>query len=106
MAVTAGRQLEVGLLLPTCEGMVEGEAPRWADLLAIARRAEAVGFDSLWVADHLLVPFDPIRPGGGPMGAWECWSLLAALAAATTRVGLGSLVACTAFRNPALLAKM
>jgi alkanesulfonate monooxygenase SsuD/methylene tetrahydromethanopterin reductase-like flavin-dependent oxidoreductase (luciferase family) len=40
------------------------------------------------------------------MGTWECWSLLAALAAATTRVGLGSLVTCTAFRNPALLAKM
>ena len=40
------------------------------------------------------------------MGTWECWSLLAALAAATTRIGLGSLVSCTAFRNPALLAKM
>jgi alkanesulfonate monooxygenase SsuD/methylene tetrahydromethanopterin reductase-like flavin-dependent oxidoreductase (luciferase family) len=40
------------------------------------------------------------------MGTWECWSLLASLAAATTRIGLGSLVSCTAFRNPALLAKM
>ncbi|MDF3018411.1 MAG: putative F420-dependent oxidoreductase, partial [Thermomicrobiales bacterium] len=40
------------------------------------------------------------------MGTWECWSLLAVLAAATTRIGLGSLVSCTAFRNPALLAKM
>jgi alkanesulfonate monooxygenase SsuD/methylene tetrahydromethanopterin reductase-like flavin-dependent oxidoreductase (luciferase family) len=39
-------------------------------------------------------------------GIWECWSLLAALAAVTHRVELGSLVACTAFRNPALLAKM
>jgi len=40
------------------------------------------------------------------MGTWECWSLLAALAAATTRVDLGSLVTCTTFRNPTLLAKM
>ena len=106
MAVPAGRPLTVGLLLPTNEGMVAGAMPRWPDLLAIARHAEAVGFDALWVADHLGVLDDPLRPGDGPMGTWECWSLLASLAAATTRIGLGSLVSCTAFRNPALLAKM
>ena len=106
MAVTAARPLAVGMLLPTYEGMVEGETARWADLLAIARRAEAVGFDALWVVDHLVVPVDQFVPGAQPMGAWECWSLLAALAAATTHIGLGSLVTCAAFRNPALLAKM
>ena len=106
MAVPAGRPLSVGLLLATYEGMVAGAMPRWPELLAIARHAEAVGFDALWVVDHLVVPDDPLRPGDGPMGTWECWSLLAALAAATTRIGLGSLVSCTAFRNPALLAKM
>ena len=106
MAVPAGRPLTVGLLLPTNEGMVDGAMPRWPELLAIARHAEAVGFDALWVADHLGVLDDPLRPGDGPMGTWECWSVLASLAAATTRIGLGSLVSCTAFRNPALLAKM
>jgi probable F420-dependent oxidoreductase len=106
MAVPAGRPLTVGLLLPTNEGMVDGAMPRWPELLAIARHAEAVGFDALWVADHLGVLDDPLRPGDGPMGTWECWSVLAALAAATTRIRLGSLVSCTAFRNPALLAKM
>jgi probable F420-dependent oxidoreductase len=106
MAVPAGRPLSVGLLLPTYEGLVAGAMPRWPELLAIAQLAEAVGFDALWVVDHLVVPDDPLRPGDGPMGTWECWSLLAALAAATTRLGLGSLVSCTAFRNPALLAKM
>jgi alkanesulfonate monooxygenase SsuD/methylene tetrahydromethanopterin reductase-like flavin-dependent oxidoreductase (luciferase family) len=84
--------------------MLGGATARWADLLAFARRAEDLGFDSLWVADHLLM-----RHRGweaAPVGAWECWSLLAALAAATTRVELGPLVSCANYRNPALLAKL
>ena len=68
----------------------------------MARRAEEIGFDSLWIADHLLFRFEGIEPRGG----WECLSLLAALAAATERVELGTLVVCTGFRNPALLAKI
>lgn len=98
--------LKVGLLLPTYEGMIDGETPSWSDMLAIAGRAEEVGFDSLWVVDHLTIPVDQTVAGADPMGAWECWSLLAALSAATTRIELGSLVTCAAFRNPALLAKM
>lgn len=98
--------LKVDLLLPTYEGMLEGRTPSWTDVLTIARRAEALGFDALWVVDHLTIPVDQFTPEAEPMGAWECWSLLAALAAATTRIGLGSLVTCTAFRNPALLAKI
>lgn len=98
--------IKVGLLLPTYEGMLQGETPSWSDMLAIARRAEAVGFDSLWVVDHLTIPVGQSVPGADPMGAWECWSLLAALAAVTNRIELGSLVTSVAFRNPALLAKM
>jgi alkanesulfonate monooxygenase SsuD/methylene tetrahydromethanopterin reductase-like flavin-dependent oxidoreductase (luciferase family) len=84
--------------------MMGGATPHWPDLLAIAQRAEAVGFDSLWVADHLLMRF----PGreSEPIGAMECWSLLSAVAAATSKVELGPLVSCMNFRNPALLAKM
>jgi alkanesulfonate monooxygenase SsuD/methylene tetrahydromethanopterin reductase-like flavin-dependent oxidoreductase (luciferase family) len=95
------RPLKVGINLPTTEGALSGKTASWADLFAFAERAEALGFDSLWVPDHLL-----LRWQEQTRGIWECWSLLAALAAVTHRVELGSLVACTAFRSPALLAKM
>ena len=73
----------------------------WAELVEMARGAEAVGFDSLWVGDHLLYR----NRGEQARGPWEAWSTLAALAAVTSRVELGPLVACTAFHNPAMLAK-
>jgi probable F420-dependent oxidoreductase len=95
------RPLKVGLFLPTYEREMESATPRWADIVSMAQRAEAIGFDSLWVADHLLV-----RDEQGTSGPWEAFSMLAALAASTTRVELGPLVACASFRNPALLAKM
>lgn len=91
------RPLRVGIQLPEVEREV-----RWPEYLAIARAAEEVGFDSLWVGDHLLY-----RGGGLPdRGPWHAWSLLAALAAATSRVELGPLVACAGFHPPGLLAKM
>lgn len=67
----------------------------------MARAAEQVGFDSLWVGDHLLFR----DPGVPPRGPWEAWSVLAAVAAITERVQLGPLVASTSFHNPAMLAK-
>jgi alkanesulfonate monooxygenase SsuD/methylene tetrahydromethanopterin reductase-like flavin-dependent oxidoreductase (luciferase family) len=89
--------------MPTFEGyLAGGGTPRWAELLGFARRAEELGYDSLWLPDHLVV--DP-EDGDGPRGFWDAWSLLAALAATTTRIKLGPLVACTGFRNPALSAK-
>ena len=61
-----------------------------------------MGFDSIWVGDHLLYRDDG-RPERGP---WEAWTLLAGLAAVTRRVTLGPLVACVGFHRPAMLAKM
>src|SRR5215469_4876315 len=69
---------------------------------AVAQQAEADGFDSIWLADHLLYR----DPGAPTRGIWECWTMLAALAEATQRVELGTLVLCNAFRHPAILAKM
>ncbi len=91
-----GRPLKVGVQLPEVERVV-----RWPELKAMAQRAEAVGFDSIWVGDHLLYR----NPREEPKGPWEAWSTLAALAAVTTRVELGPLVACTLFHSPAMLAK-
>jgi alkanesulfonate monooxygenase SsuD/methylene tetrahydromethanopterin reductase-like flavin-dependent oxidoreductase (luciferase family) len=91
------RSFRVGIQLPEVERDV-----RWPEYLAMARSAEAAGFDSIWLGDHLLYRGDD-RPERAP---WEAWTLLAALAAATERVTLGPLVACTAFHPPGLIAKM
>jgi alkanesulfonate monooxygenase SsuD/methylene tetrahydromethanopterin reductase-like flavin-dependent oxidoreductase (luciferase family) len=100
------RPVKVGLVLPIVERQRGGRTAGWGDLRAMALLAEDVGFDSVWLPDHLLFRF---RPRLGPrirLGAWECWSVLAALAATTRRVELGTIVCCTGFRNPALLARM
>ncbi len=101
-AVNPRRPLKVGLILPDTEREMGGATARWSDLAALARQAESYGFDSIWVADHLIYRFEHI-PQQGP---WECWSNLAALAAVTSRIELGPLVACTSYRNPALQAKI
>jgi probable F420-dependent oxidoreductase len=75
---------------------------RWPEYASMARTAESVGFDSIWVGDHYLYRDDG-RPERGP---WEAWTLLAGLAAVTQRVRLGPLVACLNFHEPAVLAKM
>jgi len=76
--------------------------PRYSAIREMAKHIEQVGLDSIWVYDHVLYRW----PGKPTDGIWECWTMLSALAEATTRVDLGTVVMCTPFRNPALLAKM
>jgi alkanesulfonate monooxygenase SsuD/methylene tetrahydromethanopterin reductase-like flavin-dependent oxidoreductase (luciferase family) len=88
--------VRVGIQLPEVEREV-----RWAEVRAIALAAEEVGFDSIWLGDHLLY-----RDDRGERGPWDVWTQLAALAAWTSRVQLGPLVAATAFHAPGMLARM
>jgi probable F420-dependent oxidoreductase len=90
------RPLRVGVQLPEVERVV-----RWPEYVAMARAAEEVGFDSIWIGDHMLYR-DAGRPERGP---WDAWTLLAGLATVTERVTLGPLVACTAFHRPGVLAR-
>jgi alkanesulfonate monooxygenase SsuD/methylene tetrahydromethanopterin reductase-like flavin-dependent oxidoreductase (luciferase family) len=90
------RQLKVGVQLPEVE-----RETRWSELLDMTRAIEDLGYDSVWLGEHLLYRW-PDRPARGP---WEAWSMLAAIAAVTDRIEFGPLVACTAFHNPAVLAK-
>ena len=70
--------------------------------------AEAVGFDTIWVADHLIFrnAGSVVMEPGASRGPYEAWTLLSAIAAVTSKVTLGPFVACNSFREPALLAKM
>jgi probable F420-dependent oxidoreductase len=95
-----GVDVKVGVTLPVAE--YPGRQPGYGEIRALAVQAELAGFDSVWVFDHLLFR----ESDGSSEGQWEAWTTLSALAEATDRVELGTLVMCTAFRNPAVLAKM
>jgi alkanesulfonate monooxygenase SsuD/methylene tetrahydromethanopterin reductase-like flavin-dependent oxidoreductase (luciferase family) len=84
--------MEFGLLIPQ-------EGARFADVLAHARLAESLGYDSVWVEDHLRVIAVPEE-----QPAYEGWTTLTALLAATERIRCGPLVLAEGFRNPAWLA--
>lgn len=71
----------------------------WDTFSTIAKKAEQLGYDSVWVSDHF------ISPSGRPHGL-EAWTVLSALAASTYEIKLGTYVLCNQFRHPSLLAKM
>lgn len=96
------RRTKVGIVLPIADEDDGNGVPSYATVRKIALAAEHAGLDSLWVFDHLLFR----TADGQETGIHECWTILAAIAEATRRVELGTIVLATAFRNAALQAKM
>ncbi len=96
--------MHVGLMVPQgWKGEYDGWDPRaaWARSIECAVDAERLGFESLWVFDHFTTvpePTDEIT--------FESFTMLGGMAQATQRARIGHMVVCTAFRNPALTAKM
>ena len=80
---------------------IDGAESKWQKAVEIAKLAEELGYDSLWVYDHVHnVP----RPANEAV--FECWTTIAAISQLTSRIKLGQMVGCCSYRNPALLAKI
>jgi F420-dependent oxidoreductase-like protein len=80
---------------------IDGAEAQWATTVEVAKLAEALGYDSIWVYDH----FHNV-PVPAHEAVFECWTTLAALSQVTSRVRLGQMVGCATYRNPGLLAKI
>ena len=96
--------MRVGVIVPqgwTREYEGWEPAAAWTRTVSVARQVDRLGFDSLWLFDHFHTRPEPIDAI-----TFESFTSLSALAALTTRVRIGHSVLCTAFRNPALTAKM
>ena len=96
--------MQVGLMAPQgWKGEYDGwrAADAWARTVELARQADRLGFESLWVFDHFHTVPTPAEEI-----TFESFSTLTALAMETSRVRLGHMVICAGFRNPALTAKM
>jgi alkanesulfonate monooxygenase SsuD/methylene tetrahydromethanopterin reductase-like flavin-dependent oxidoreductase (luciferase family) len=94
--------MKIGVILPLGEREELGRPFDYSQIRELALRAESDGLDSVWIYDHLFYHFKDQDPSG----VLEGWTIWTALADATKRVEVGALVLCTAFRNPAVLAKM
>jgi F420-dependent oxidoreductase-like protein len=89
-------KLKFGVFLPFYAFQTQNASPYYNQLKKIVLTCEQLGYDSFWIDDHLMYNNAQIL---------ECWTTLAALAASTQKIRLGTMVTCNTHRNPALLAK-
>lgn len=115
---TAGsRNLRIGLIPPHGENWPDRPAAGWAEILDFAIAAESAGFDGIWPADELFRTTgridvaadqadDPAMQETYPAAFWDSWTLLAGIAARTSRIEIGTLITSNTYRNPAHLVKI
>ncbi|MGH3757480.1 LLM class F420-dependent oxidoreductase [Actinophytocola sp.] len=96
--------MQVGIRLPHFKQVALDPAQTAPNVLVVARRAEELGFDSLWVGDHIVPPAGTLNQFGTVW--YEALTTLAYVASATSRVRLGTAVLVTPYRHPVLLGKM
>lgn len=95
------RPFEIGIVLPIFQFGPDRTTARWADVADMARRAEEIGFDTLWTPDELLW-----RAEDGPsQGFWDGVSMAGAVAAVTSKTSVGTWVLSALHRNPGIIAK-
>lgn len=98
--------MRFGLALPHYDFSLPGGGPAsFARVAEVARDAERLGFDSVWVSDHFFASLARFGGPPEPQGSLEPLTTLGGLAAVTERVRLGTLVLCAPFRHPAIVAK-
>ncbi len=97
--------MRIGLAIPQYGFSLPSGSITFADTASWATRAEELGFDSVWVSDHLFYSFARYGAGDEPIEAIEPLTTMAGLAAVTERVRFGVIVLCAPFRHPALVAK-
>lgn len=95
------RPIEIGLVLPMGDSFIDDATTRWVEIRDLAVRAEELGFDAVWAADELLWHEEQ----GKDHGWWEGVAMTGAIAAATTRIKVGTWVLSALHRNPAISAK-
>jgi alkanesulfonate monooxygenase SsuD/methylene tetrahydromethanopterin reductase-like flavin-dependent oxidoreductase (luciferase family) len=99
--------MRIGLALPHYDySFPDGKPLSWDRLVEAAQRAENLGFNSVWISDHFFLDLERYGGPAEPAGTVEPFTALSAVATATQRVRLGTLVACSPFRHPAHVAKM
>jgi alkanesulfonate monooxygenase SsuD/methylene tetrahydromethanopterin reductase-like flavin-dependent oxidoreductase (luciferase family) len=99
---TLKESTSLGINIPNSERNHYYDTPMWSDMLEMSQAAADAGFEILWFDDHFSFP----EEGGSHRGQWDTFTLMAAIAARVPDVQIGPMVACTAYRNPGVIAKM